>query len=769
MTKRSRKALLLLVAVIMALALPAATVVAQESGTIIAEGFNGPQGVLVDPDGNVWVIDSGVGGDTEFDSTDPTSGDVITGTYGQTARVVEIAPDGTQTDVATLPSIFAGDEATGGARLAMVDGELYATSGVWIGNGTDNPAPTIPNTAEIVKIGEDGSVKTVAATWRLEKRMNPDNAAYESHPYGLAAGADGKLWVADAGANTLLRVDPASPVVELVTTFPAIPGVFPNPARGGEMLTDPVPTGIAFDDDGNAYVSLLSGAPFVPGSASVVKVTPLGARSDYATGLTMLTDITRGPDGEFYAVQFAVFTDQGPTPNSGAIIKIGEGDTSTPVVEGLSFPTSIDFDSDGNAYITINGSGAPGTGAVVKYDGVGNGETYLAAAAATAEPSEEATAAPTEEATQEPTEEATQEATEEPTQEPTEEPTQEPTEEPTQEATATAQATATSRPTATATAPATATSRPTATATKQATATSEPTVEPTQEPTEEPTEEPTAVIAEAATATTAPTEEPTEEPTAEATLVPTEEPTQEATVAPTEEPTQEPTAEPTEEATQEPTAEAAWAESPTVLADDQVSDGTQVTVAKVVAAQDGWMVIHSDADGKPGPVLGQTAVAKGTTENVVVMLDQPVTPDTPLWAMLHVDEGVQGVYEFPGPDVPAEVNGAIVMVPFTALAEPTAVPTVAPTEEATAVPTEEAAVEATVAPTEEATAAPAEEATVAPTEEVAQEATAVPAEEAAPAGLPNTGAALPSLPSVIAVVVAAFGALVGGISIRRRK
>ena len=93
----------------------------------------------------------------------------------------------------------------------------------------------------------------------------------------LAAGPDGKLWVADAGANTVMRVDPVSGVVELITTFPAIPGVFPNPNRGGEMLTDPVPTGIAFDDEGNAYVSLLSGAPFVPGSASVVKVTPAGA------------------------------------------------------------------------------------------------------------------------------------------------------------------------------------------------------------------------------------------------------------------------------------------------------------------------------------------------------------------------------------------------------------------------------------------------------------------------------------------------------------
>jgi hypothetical protein len=32
---------------------------------------------------------------------------------------------------------------------------------------------------------------------------------------------------------------------------------------------------------------------------------------------------------------------------------------------GLSFPTSIDFNENGEALITINGVGAPGTGEVV--------------------------------------------------------------------------------------------------------------------------------------------------------------------------------------------------------------------------------------------------------------------------------------------------------------------------------------------------------------------------------------------------------------------
>ena len=217
------------------------------------------------------------------------------------------------------------------------------------------------------------------------------------------------------------------------------------------------------------------------------------------------------------------------------------------------------------------------------------------------------------------------------------------------------------------------------------------------------------------------------------------------------------------------------------------------------------MVIHADAEGKPGQVLGKTAVAAGETENVIVMLDRAVEPGTPLWAMLHVDEGVQGVYEFPGTDGPVEIDGAVVMVPFTVTADEA---TAEPTEEATEEPTAEATEEATPEATEEATAEATEEATEEPTaeatEEATEEATAEATEEAteeptaeateeameeataeateeameeaapgekggAPTSLPNTGAALPSLPSVIAVVMAVVATLIGGVSIRRRK
>jgi glyoxylase-like metal-dependent hydrolase (beta-lactamase superfamily II)/sugar lactone lactonase YvrE len=332
---------------------------------VIAEGFNGPQGILLDPEGNIWVIEAGVGGEEQVPMTDPETGEEVTLSMGDSARIVMVAPDGTQTEVAALPSIVLPEDTSGGNRLALLDGELYATSGAWVAEAGEDRLPLV---AAVVHVGDE--LTEVANLWDIEAADNPDGFILESHPYGMAAGPDGLLWIADAGANALYTVDPASGEVTLVTVFDGIPGPLPNSARGDAMEMDPVPTGVAFGADGAVYVSLLSGFPFVPGSAKVVTVAADGTVSDYATDLTMPTDLRVGPDGNLYAVQIGIFSDQGPIPNSGSVVRIHEGDASEVVLAGLSFPTSLDFDADGNAYITINGVGAPGSGAVVMAAGL---------------------------------------------------------------------------------------------------------------------------------------------------------------------------------------------------------------------------------------------------------------------------------------------------------------------------------------------------------------------------------------------------------------
>jgi plastocyanin len=106
--------------------------------------------------------------------------------------------------------------------------------------------------------------------------------------------------------------------------------------------------------------------------------------------------------------------------------------------------------------------------------------------------------------------------------------------------------------------------------------------------------------------------------------------------------------------------------SPSVAVSDQQISGNTVVVSKVVSDGDGWLVIHAEGpDGKPGTVLGQTAVGSGLNSDVVVQIDQKAATQK-LFAMLHVDAGEKGAYEFPGTDVPAKFNGEIVMQDFTA-------------------------------------------------------------------------------------------------------
>ena len=135
------------------------------------------------------------------------------------------------------------------------------------------------------------------------------------------------------------------------------------------MEMDPVPTGIAVDAQGNAFVGLLPGFPFVPGSSKVVMITPDGEVTDFATDLTMTTDVQRGPNGDLYAVQIGLFTEQGPQPNSGRVVRLAQDGTTTEVLAGLSFPTGIAFNPAGDAFLTVNGAGGPG-GAVMRYSGL---------------------------------------------------------------------------------------------------------------------------------------------------------------------------------------------------------------------------------------------------------------------------------------------------------------------------------------------------------------------------------------------------------------
>jgi plastocyanin/predicted small lipoprotein YifL len=114
----------------------------------------------------------------------------------------------------------------------------------------------------------------------------------------------------------------------------------------------------------------------------------------------------------------------------------------------------------------------------------------------------------------------------------------------------------------------------------------------------------------------------------------------------------------------EPTSIAA---PPRVSVGDQDASGGTVRIARIVAADPGWIVIHTEQNGGPGPVVGYAAVPAGESDDVAVEID-PAAATPTLFAMLHVDAGTAGTYEFPGADVP--VTGDQTNVPFAVTLPP---------------------------------------------------------------------------------------------------
>lgn len=110
-------------------------------------------------------------------------------------------------------------------------------------------------------------------------------------------------------------------------------------------------------------------------------------------------------------------------------------------------------------------------------------------------------------------------------------------------------------------------------------------------------------------------------------------------------------------------------------AEDQAGDGTEVTVASVTLPADGFVVIHADADGSAGPVIGHSELlAEGESTDIVITLDEPLAATATVWPMAHIDTNVNGAYDFAPPDVtddgPATFeDGEVAMLPVEVTVE----------------------------------------------------------------------------------------------------
>lgn len=105
---------------------------------------------------------------------------------------------------------------------------------------------------------------------------------------------------------------------------------------------------------------------------------------------------------------------------------------------------------------------------------------------------------------------------------------------------------------------------------------------------------------------------------------------------------------------------------PGITYSGKLADGVITVDAALIDVQ-GWLVIHADNGGKPGPVLGFTPLVRGLSTNIAVTVSADGLTDT-VFPMLHVDTGEPGTYEFgqvQGADGPVQTDGNVVTGPMT--------------------------------------------------------------------------------------------------------
>jgi hypothetical protein len=100
-----------------------------------------------------------------------------------------------------------------------------------------------------------------------------------------------------------------------------------------------------------------------------------------------------------------------------------------------------------------------------------------------------------------------------------------------------------------------------------------------------------------------------------------------------------------------------------------------IVVDSVNAPVDGWIVIYKNPNLTPGEIVGYAPVHQGSNMNVKVSINTARVGDSPmLWARLHADNGVPGLFEWglkglPYNDTPIMQNGQYILTGFGTAAD----------------------------------------------------------------------------------------------------
>jgi glucose/arabinose dehydrogenase len=325
------------------------TLLAQPTITTVMAGLDNPRGLAFAPEGSLYVVEAGRGGDFCFDLRGML---MCSGASGALTRLRL----GIQERVAVgFPSyISPRGEVTGAHDVAFLGtGGAYVTIG--FGGDPERRAASGFDGAmfgALLHVAASGEWRAVADVAAHEATYNPSGGPIDTNPYGLLA-EPGARMVTDAGANALLRVA-ADGTITTTAVFPSRP----------QRATDAVPTAVVSGPDGAYYVSELTGAPFAPGAANIYRVLPGQTPEVYLSGFRTAIDLAFAPDGSLYVLEFAKGTGSFFS-SPGDIVRIDPDGTRTVVIDNLANPTSLAVGPDEALYVTNRGL-AIGQGEVLR-------------------------------------------------------------------------------------------------------------------------------------------------------------------------------------------------------------------------------------------------------------------------------------------------------------------------------------------------------------------------------------------------------------------